>query len=174
MQTKVSADRIDTFLNEPEVAEQVSILESREVRSNGPSLSANGTEGSGVDVGIDATTLEDVARERSGEVAPLGIINGNFRWNAIEDTETQESKDKKKKDKAKKDKKKDKKKGRDDAQEEDGTSVEGDGSEPQEAVRFELRDIDVVFPQGQLTLVTGPTASGKTALVVSNSLNLVI
>ncbi|KAG8838938.1 hypothetical protein FRB91_007306 [Serendipita sp. 411] len=31
--------------------------------------------------------------------------------------------------------------------------------------RFELRDINVIFPPGQLSLVTGPTASGKTALL---------
>lgn len=31
--------------------------------------------------------------------------------------------------------------------------------------RFELRDINVIFPSGQLSLVTGPTASGKTALL---------
>jgi len=33
--------------------------------------------------------------------------------------------------------------------------------------RFELKDIDIVFPERQLTVVTGPTASGKTALLVS-------
>jgi type IV secretory pathway ATPase VirB11/archaellum biosynthesis ATPase len=33
--------------------------------------------------------------------------------------------------------------------------------------RFELRDVDIVFPERQLTVVTGPTASGKTALLVS-------
>ena len=32
--------------------------------------------------------------------------------------------------------------------------------------RFELRDINIVFPERQLTVVTGPTASGKTALLV--------
>jgi excinuclease UvrABC ATPase subunit len=32
--------------------------------------------------------------------------------------------------------------------------------------RFELRDINVRFPEGQLSLITGPTASGKTALLV--------
>ena len=33
--------------------------------------------------------------------------------------------------------------------------------------RFELRDVNIVFPERQLTVVTGPTASGKTALLVS-------
>ena len=32
---------------------------------------------------------------------------------------------------------------------------------------FELRDITIRFPEGKLTVVTGPTASGKTALLVS-------
>jgi len=32
--------------------------------------------------------------------------------------------------------------------------------------RFELRDINVRFPEGELSLITGPTASGKTALLV--------
>ncbi|KAF8502966.1 ABC transporter type 1, transmembrane domain-containing protein [Gautieria morchelliformis] len=33
--------------------------------------------------------------------------------------------------------------------------------------QFELRDISVVFPDRQLTVVTGPTASGKTALLMA-------
>lgn len=33
--------------------------------------------------------------------------------------------------------------------------------------RFELRDVNIIFPEGQLTLVTGPTASGKTALLLA-------
>ena len=32
---------------------------------------------------------------------------------------------------------------------------------------FELRDIHVAFPEGKLSLVTGPTASGKTALLMA-------
>ncbi|KIY50596.1 hypothetical protein FISHEDRAFT_39032 [Fistulina hepatica ATCC 64428] len=32
---------------------------------------------------------------------------------------------------------------------------------------FELRDISVMFPKGQLSVVTGPTASGKTALLMA-------
>ena len=33
---------------------------------------------------------------------------------------------------------------------------------------FELRNVTVRFPEGELTVVTGPTASGKTALLVSS------
>ena len=34
---------------------------------------------------------------------------------------------------------------------------------------FELRDMTIRFPEGELTVITGPTASGKTALLVSSS-----
>jgi len=33
--------------------------------------------------------------------------------------------------------------------------------------RFELRDINIDFPAGELTVITGPTASGKTALLMA-------
>jgi ABC-type multidrug transport system fused ATPase/permease subunit len=33
---------------------------------------------------------------------------------------------------------------------------------------FELRNLTIRFPEGELTVVTGPTASGKTALLVSS------
>ncbi|KAF9258418.1 hypothetical protein L218DRAFT_964491 [Marasmius fiardii PR-910] len=33
--------------------------------------------------------------------------------------------------------------------------------------KFELRDISVIFPDGKLTVVTGPTASGKTSLLLA-------
>ena len=52
------------------------------------------------------------------------------------------------------------------------TAVEDDASERNENTdvngerEFELRDISVIFPPGELTVVTGPTASGKTALLV--------
>ena len=36
--------------------------------------------------------------------------------------------------------------------------------------KFELKDINVMFPDGELSLITGPTASGKTALLVRISL----
>ncbi|KAF7346252.1 ATP-dependent bile acid permease [Mycena sanguinolenta] len=49
--------------------------------------------------------------------------------------------------------------------------AEDDHTKPPEAetsieeTRFELRDISVSFPEGKLTCVVGPTASGKTALL---------
>lgn len=42
------------------------------------------------------------------------------------------------------------------------------GSDPSVGeAKFELRDINVIFPEGKLTLVTGATASGKTALLLA-------
>lgn len=46
------------------------------------------------------------------------------------------------------------------------TTVASDTSHDEESTRFELKDINVLFPEGELSVVTGPTASGKTALLV--------
>ncbi len=106
---------------------------------------------------------------KKGKVPPaaetetgLGIINGSFKWNEVEE-----------------------KKGASGKGRFEGPSPSTNGSmEADEIVtvdsdasvvsaglafpgdrRFELRDINVMFPEGKLTLVTGPTASGKTALL---------
>ncbi|KAJ6577612.1 multidrug resistance-associated ABC transporter [Mycena capillaripes] len=53
----------------------------------------------------------------------------------------------------------------------DGSTAHGDDSgsegEGNENNRFELRDISVLFPEGKLSVITGPTASGKTALLMA-------
>ncbi|KAJ7846310.1 multidrug resistance-associated ABC transporter [Mycena leptocephala] len=50
----------------------------------------------------------------------------------------------------------------------DGSTARGDDSGSEgggnENNKFELRDISVMFPEGKLSVITGPTASGKTAL----------
>ena len=38
---------------------------------------------------------------------------------------------------------------------------------------FELRNMTIRFPEGQLTVVTGPTASGKTALLFSSYITFI-
>lgn len=91
----------------------------------------------------------------------FGIDNGSFKWNAVEE------KDKEQKDADPKSR----------AASEDtiavSTSESSSLSDAESADhRFELRNISVIFPDGQLTCVTGPTASGKTALLVSNGTNL--
>lgn len=81
-------------------------------------------------------------------------MNGSFKWNEVE-----KSKD-------------DSSTGgistsNDTAASTNDTPVPSVGSAAVTDHRFELRDINVMFPDGKLTLVTGPTASGKTALLMA-------
>lgn len=125
LQTKVALDRIATYLDEDEVTDQVSTLKKSRV------------------------TPEDSANDDD----LLGIDNGSFKWNEVEE----ENKD----DKAKG--KKDRVSSEDTiAASENGSDSDGESADH----RFELKDISVKFPDGKLTCVTGPTASGKTALLV--------
>ena len=114
---------------------------------------------------------EQVSTLKKGHVRPaeesdegLGIIHGSFKWN--EATEK------------KGDKGTGKNKSVDSAAAsiaEAGTSDAGSTiAESASTVastaggrRFELRDINVMFPEGKLTVITGPTASGKTALLMA-------
>ncbi|KAI0372366.1 multidrug resistance-associated ABC transporter [Pilatotrama ljubarskyi] len=141
LQSKVALDRIATYLDEEEVDEQVSTLKKGHVPPS----------------------------EESDE--GLGIINGTFKWNEVEEKKEED----------------DKGKGKDAAKKANGSNgVDTNGSEagPSDETstiadsasafaagagdhRFELRDITVMFPEGQLTVVTGPTASGKTALLMA-------
>jgi ABC-type multidrug transport system fused ATPase/permease subunit len=107
-QTKVAVDRIQTFLNEEEVSDQVSSLKKRAINM------------------ASADALQ----------THLMIKNGSFKWNEVEG-------------------------GR--------TDAESLSSQPDS--RFELRDVDVELPENELTVVTGPTASGKTALLVRSSVS---
>ncbi|KAJ6610650.1 hypothetical protein B0H10DRAFT_2224811 [Mycena sp. CBHHK59/15] len=78
----------------------------------------------------------------------LGIARASFRWNELPaaraDTASAAASD-------------------------DGSSTaRGDDSgSDAESSKFELRDIDVMFPEGRLSVITGPTASGKTALLMA-------
>ena len=92
----------------------------------------------------------------------LGIENGSFKWNEVPEGD---------------DGGEDANKKRSSSTEEVDTAVEepadrnGEGSGADNGDhRFELRDVDVLFPEGELTVITGPTASGKTALLVSFAL----
>lgn len=101
----VSFTRIDSFLNEGEVPDEVSSLK----RSAAGPLEQYDTR--------------------------LGAEAAFFKWNENE-------------------KKKD---------------ADADGSDagtPEGRPVFQLCDITVTFPEGKLTMVTGPTASGKTACVL--------
>ncbi|KZT05166.1 multidrug resistance-associated ABC transporter [Laetiporus sulphureus 93-53] len=124
LQAGVAMNRIATYLDEDEVDGQVSTLKRGPMQ---PSI--------GVEEG-------------------LGIVNGTFKWNEVEEPL-------------------DKQKGVDRSRSSsdetatavDSQSVLGIGANGDH--RFELRDINVIFPEGELTVVTGPTASGKTALLMA-------
>ncbi|KZP20510.1 hypothetical protein FIBSPDRAFT_932199 [Athelia psychrophila] len=111
LETKVGIDRIDKFLEEDEVSEQVSSLK-------------------------DGNT--DVP-PRDGDVDPrLGIEHASFKWNEVEEKKSD--------------------------------PAPGPQADPElqiEQHRFELRDIDVIFPEGELSMITGPTASGKSAMLMA-------
>jgi excinuclease UvrABC ATPase subunit len=88
--------------------------------------------------------------------ASFGIINASFKWNAVEKQEED----------VKLDQGKSTNTSRESSPSSETAASDGISSIADEDHKFELRDIDVMFPEGELTLVTGPTASGKTALLV--------
>ncbi|KAJ7099479.1 hypothetical protein B0H15DRAFT_1002427 [Mycena belliarum] len=100
--------------------------------------------------------VSTLKKDRSGPTAHeleddrLGFENASFKWNEVEEVPDATG------DNAKKGKK---------------TASETDSVAESVATisdhKFELKDLSVVFPDGELTLVTGPTASGKTALLMA-------
>lgn len=97
----------------------------------------------------------------------LGIENGSFKWNEVEPKEDINGQN----ERADKNVKNAVSIGDDAAQDaSDGTERSSIAASDASEHRFELRDINITFPERQLTVVTGPTASGKTALLVSISL----
>ncbi|KAG8994024.1 hypothetical protein FRB90_000542, partial [Tulasnella sp. 427] len=79
----------------------------------------------------------------------IGIAGGiSFKWNEVKEKEEKPKKGKKKAKPAV-----------------PAITVTDGGEQPED--RFELRDVDVIFPVGKLTLVVGPTASGKSALLMA-------
>ena len=131
-QTKVALDRIATYLDEDEVDEQVSSLKRSHF---------------GGSAGDDNTTKS------------LGIENGTFKWNEVEEKGDDSAKTPKNVISIP----------TNDVVQGANDETERGSITPSEASnhRFELRDVNVVFPERQLSVVTGPTASGKTALLVS-------
>ncbi|KAJ3486309.1 hypothetical protein NLI96_g4318 [Meripilus lineatus] len=126
LQAGVALNRIATYLDEDEVDEQVSSLKKGKLQPS------------------------------SEESGGLGIVNGSFKWNEVEET--------KDKDSGKTASNGETLNGTDDAEtvvEEQSLLAEDNDH------RFELKDITVTFPEGELTVVTGPTASGKTALLMA-------
>ncbi|KAJ7179617.1 hypothetical protein C8R46DRAFT_1074274 [Mycena filopes] len=83
----------------------------------------------------------------------LGFERASFKWNEVEVVpEVKDDKDKNGKKAAS-----------------DADSIVTTESEAPTVTdhKFELKDLTLVFPEGELTVVTGPTASGKTALLMA-------
>lgn len=113
--------------------------------------------------------VSSLKKDRSDPYLPgddddgLGLANVTSKWNEVEEKEKGKGKDMK------------------DIANGNGASTPADeiativgdttsaGGPDEEQLdhHFELRDVTVMFPEGHLTVVTGPTASGKTALLVS-------
>ncbi|KIJ28632.1 hypothetical protein M422DRAFT_784503 [Sphaerobolus stellatus SS14] len=99
---------------------------------------------------IDPTLAEDTR---------LGILQASFRWNEIENANVAKMPSSKSK-----------------ATSSTASIAESEPnvsdsvsvtSRSDQEIKFELKDINVVFPDGKLTVVIGPTASGKTALFMA-------
>lgn len=131
--------RIETFLNEEEVDEQVSTLKRE----------AEGRQ----------------HHEVFDETEKFGFRNASFTWNAVLEDESSSQKTKPKDGKSN---------GNSQSTTGVNTDLDPTSTEGTSGVdrKFELRDLNVVFPHGELTVVTGPTASGKTALLVCIGLML--
>ncbi|RDB18199.1 ATP-dependent bile acid permease [Hypsizygus marmoreus] len=138
LQTGVALNRIAVYLEEDEVTEQVSSLKK------------------------DLST-----RPSSDDDGGLAIENASFKWNEIEELKDE-----------------DRDKMANHQQPEGSLVLSTNGTESTSSLsqvdveednsftenldhRFELRDISVRFPEGELTVITGPTASGKTALLMA-------
>lgn len=106
--------RIETYLNEDEVTEQVSSLKGEQ-------------------------------SQQTVSLNVFGFQNASFQWNSIKEAENPKAKPT--------------------AASEDGHS-ETASTLTEGTNTFELKDVSLVFPERILTLVTGPTASGKSALLV--------
>jgi ABC-type ATPase with predicted acetyltransferase domain len=102
---------------------------------------------------LKKTTTNDTESDKD---IGFGIINASFKWNAVEKQEED----------VKLDQGKSTNSSRESSPSSETAASDVVSSLVDEDHMFELRDIDVMFPEGELTIVTGPTASGKTALLV--------
>ncbi|GLB44359.1 putative ABC transporter transmembrane region [Lyophyllum shimeji] len=140
LQTGVALNRIAVYLDEDEVTPQVSSLKT------------------------DASHPPPADEEEG-----LGLENASFKWNEVEEsTDTDKNGQ-----------------GKDEGKITNGSSASSTAAVSEVGItveeaptsetslaeamdhRFELRDVSVHFPEGQLSVITGPTASGKTALLMA-------
>ncbi|KAJ7508849.1 hypothetical protein B0H11DRAFT_1962913 [Mycena galericulata] len=140
LQTRISLNRIAVYLEEDEVTAQVSSLKHD---SSIPLL-------------------------EGAEEAGLGLEGASLRWNELpEEEEEGDNRD----DGGNGNGKGQQKRGSPASSMLDGSTARGEDSGSEggmsENNKFELRDVSVLFPEGKLSVITGPTASGKTALLMA-------
>nr|VWO97308.1 NAD-dependent protein deacylase (EC (Regulatory protein SIR2 homolog) [Ganoderma boninense] len=95
------------------------------------------------EVGAQVSTLKGHCTAPNDRQTGLGIVDGSFRWNASslrKDGTTPNSM---------------------------ATADDASPSTPSGHSRFELKHVNVRFPESRLTVISGPTASGKTALLMA-------
>ncbi|KAJ7104581.1 hypothetical protein C8R43DRAFT_1047311 [Mycena crocata] len=100
--------------------------------------------------------VSSLKKDRSGpssesEDDRLGFENASFKWNEVEEIPDADMN----------------KNGKKPASETDSIMTAESDTGTVADHKFELRDLSLIFPDGKLTLVTGPTASGKTALLMA-------
>ncbi|KAG7443764.1 multidrug resistance-associated ABC transporter [Guyanagaster necrorhizus] len=125
LQTGVALKRIEVYLQEEEVTDQVSSLKK------------------------DLSEPLLLGPDEDG----LGLENASLKWNEVEKPKEDEPGNHNKLSAA----------SSTESAESLAETIEG---EPVDH-KFELRDISVLFPEGELSIITGPTASGKTALLIA-------
>ncbi|EGO00623.1 hypothetical protein SERLA73DRAFT_104969 [Serpula lacrymans var. lacrymans S7.3] len=104
------------------------------------------------EVDEQVSSLKKSAERISEDTEGFGIDQGSFVWNKVDGTDSNMP-----------------------TEITHGKPASDDGTIVPEAPintqtldhHFELKDISVMFPEGELTVVTGPTASGKTALLMA-------
>ncbi|KAG8687132.1 hypothetical protein FRC09_013677, partial [Ceratobasidium sp. 395] len=94
------------------------------------------------------SSLKSSTRTRASPEKPMQIIDGSFVWNSSQ-TQSAESIHS----------------GGSPTKTQRTLSFDDDSDDSD--ARFELLDVDLTVPEGKLTLITGPTASGKTALLMA-------
>ncbi|KAL5532471.1 hypothetical protein ACEPAF_6041 [Sanghuangporus sanghuang] len=119
------------------------------------------------EVGSQVSTLKEDVKKEFSDVMVLGLDNATLKWNTVEKQRSSDktSKGKDNNPKTKGDTERDIEADIADTLQSDITQEETAAVGQDHA--FELRDISVLFPEGALSVVIGPTASGKTALLLA-------
>ena len=150
METRVALDRIAVYLDEDEVSDQVSSLKKNESAPPSASESLDLEDGLGFD---DASLRWNEVPQQKGDDTG-SIVNGKTRDPSSTSTVVRDPSLR-------------------EASSDEVGSISIDFTAPDEDRRFELKDLNIRFPEGELTIVTGPTVSGKTALLVCHRPHLV-